>query len=339
MKKEIKAVAKERTIILAIIIQLLIASFSSVILIGLMSFYDPDSIGENTNIKLKVGIVGDSYSPLVGYLDDKRVRTVYFYSQQDAEEEFNKGSIDAILHIPENRSGVTDMKLYLPESDSKSTVILMVLKEPLKKYENYLREYNGVDVKYTDIRGKQNTTYEFLYTFIVPMLMLFPAFIAGSIVIDTLSEEFENKTLDTLLSAPVSLNQMLGAKLTAAVFIAAVQCILWPILLFFNHIYIHNVIPVILLAVIIAAFISVSSGILAIFFKDRERSQFIYSILLLSAGAVTYFLNPSPFSLMARLAAGDIYVGMANVLAYAVPVIVMLILFFFLSNKMFAAKN
>lgn len=339
LNKEIRAVRKEKTIMLAIIIQLLIASLSSVILVGLMSFYDPSSIGQNTNINMKIGITGDFQSPLTKMLQESHIRTFPFSDQASAEEAFNKGSIDAIMHIPLGSQGITDMQLYLPESDSKSTVILMVLKEPLKKYENYLREENGVLVSYSDIKGRPNTTYEFLYTFIIPMLMLFPAFIAGSIVIDTLSEEFENNTLDTLLAAPISLNEMLAGKLTAAVFIAAVQCALWPVLLYFNRIYIENIVPVLLLAIIIAAFISISSAIISIYFKDRERSQFIYSIALMVAGSVSYFLDPSPFSLMSRLAAGDIHVGLPDVAVYIIPVVLMLVAFFFVSRKMLAAKN
>ncbi len=48
IEKEIRSIAKERTIMLAIIIQLIIASLSSVILFGLMSYYDPSSIGQNS---------------------------------------------------------------------------------------------------------------------------------------------------------------------------------------------------------------------------------------------------------------------------------------------------
>ena len=40
VRRELKAVRKEKTILFAVFIQLFIASFSSVMLIGVMSFYD-----------------------------------------------------------------------------------------------------------------------------------------------------------------------------------------------------------------------------------------------------------------------------------------------------------
>jgi len=52
---------------------------------------------------------------------------------------------------------------------------------------------------------------------------LFPALIAGSIVIEAVSEDLESKTFDTLMSAPVSRNHAFAAKVTAAVITAIAQ--------------------------------------------------------------------------------------------------------------------
>jgi ABC-2 type transport system permease protein len=336
--KEIRSIAKERTIILAIVIQLIIASLSSVILFGLMSFYDPTTIGQNTAVPIKVGVVGDGDSLLVSYMERSHITAVLYDNADAAQADFLNGRVDAVVYIPSAASGVTEMKLFLPQSESKSTVVLMVLQAPLKKYENYLRGLNGIEVKYQDVKSRSSTTYEFLYSFIVPMLMLFPAFIAGSIMIDTLSEEFENKTLDTLLSTPISLNTMIGAKLAASGLIAVLQCILWSILLSFNHIYIQNVLLVLFLAAIIAAFVATGSALISLYFKDRERSQFLYSVLLITVASLSYMFNPSPITLMIRLASGDPGVGLANVLVYLIPLVVLLALLFAGTKKLASFK-
>lgn len=334
--KEIRAIGKEKTIVLAIVIQLIIASLSSVILIGLMSFYDPSTIGQNTNIHLKIGITGDEYSSLVADLQQAHILTIYYQDPDDAQTDFTRGLLDAVIYIPPTAGGVSEMKLFLPQSDSRNTVILMVLKEPLKKYENQLRMADGVNVKFTDLNGKSSTTYEFLFSFIVPMLMLFPAFIAGSIVIDTLSEEFENKTIETLLSAPVTLADMIGGKLAASVFLAVVQCILWTVLLYFNHIVIQNAVLVLAMAALIAAFVAAGSALIALYFKDRERSQFVFSILIITVASLSYLAEPSPIGLITRLATGAPGVGILNVAFYVLPLAVLLI-FIFLNTKRLAA--
>lgn len=331
--RELKMIRKEKTILFAILIQLFIASFSSILLVGLMAFYDPDSIGQNTNINLKVGTVGDSQNPLIDFMLERNLRVTAFGSAEHAERAFKAGNIDAIVYIPEQDSDVVDIKLVLPTMDARATVALMILKEPLKQYENYLREQNGVLMRYTDVGGKPNTTYEFLYTIIIPVLMFFPAFVAGSMVIDTISEEIENKTLATLFSAPVSLNHIFSAKIIAAVIIAIIQCILWAILLMLNNFAIQNLGLVLLLAIFIAAIISITALIISMIFRDRERSQFVYSIVIVIGVGVSFFFNVSPFSLIARLATGDFYVDIFNVLVYLIPVIILSIIFPIISKK------
>ena len=336
--KEIRAVARERTILLAIIIQLIIASLSSVILFGLMSYYDPTTIGQNTAVPVKIGVVGDARSPLIGFMNSANIDTLVYDNPDAAQDDFAKGHIRAIVYVPPAGAGVTEMKLFLPQSDTDSTVIMMVLQTPLKKFENYLREANGVEVHYQDVKGKPSTSWEFQYSFIIPLLMLFPAFIAGSIMIDTLSEEFENKTLETLLSAPVSLNTMIGAKLAAAEIIAVAQCVLWALLLSFNGIFIQNVLSVLLIAATVSAFVAVGSALISIYFKDRERSQFLYSVLLITIASLSYLVDPSPISLMSRLATGDLNVGPADVLIYLVPIVALLALLFVGTKRLATMK-
>jgi len=338
INKEIASVLKEKTIVMAILIQLLIAAFSSVILLGLMSFYDPSSIGQNTNIHFNVGVVGDAGQTFSSYLEESGFNVTPFSSADAAKAEMQEGGLDAVIVIPASVGGVVEMQLYMPQSDTRATVLTMVIKEPLMKYENYLREQNGVHVRYTDIKGLSSTTFEFLYAFIIPMLMFFPAFIAGSMTIDSISEEVENKTLDTLMTSPVSLNAILFGKISAAVFLAVIQCVMWWLLLSINRLYIQNIVLVLLVALIVTAFVTFGSAVISMYFKDRERSQFAYSILLMAAAGFSLYFNPSPISLMARLAMGDPNVGILDVSVFIVPLAVLIIMFYYASKKLLAYK-
>lgn len=339
VKKELRSVTRDKTIMIAIFIQLFIASFSSVILVGLLAFYDPESIGLNTRLSTRVGVIGDAGSPLVRFLKDRNLKVTTFSSPLDAENAFKAGTVDTVIFIPEDSGNVVDMQLFLPESESLSTMILMILKEPMKRYENYLREKQGVQVRYTDIKGLPPTTYEFRYSFIIPILMFFPAFVAGSMVIDSISEELENHTLETLWAAPVSLNLIFGAKIAAALFLAAVQCVLWSILLRFNGIRIQNQGLVLLLAALIAAIIAVGSALISTYFKDRERSQFIYSLFISLAGGMSYFFDLSPIALMTRFATGDYYTDIAGLAIYLILLLALLATLSLTSKKLIAVKS
>ena len=320
LKRELKSITREKTIMFAIIVQFFIASFSSVILVGIMAFYDPASIADNTRVRIEAGIVGgdESSAPLFAYLDESNVRLHFYSTISEAEAAFQHRYIDTIMVLPENASGVVDMKLIMPEMDATKTIVFMVLDKPLKKYENYLRRSAGVDVRYDGTEGSPHTTYEFLYSLIIPILMLFPALIAGSIVVDTVSEEFENKTFDTLAATPVSPVQIVASKIAAAILTAAIQVMIWVGLLRLNNIAIHNAALVIGLGIVIAAVISLITAVTALYFKDRERSQFVYSILLMAIIGGSYFLSPSPFSLITRLATGDPTIGSLQVFLYII---------------------
>jgi ABC-2 type transport system permease protein len=192
-----------------------------------------------------------------------------------------------------------------------------VIQDPLKQYENYLRAQNGIEVRYTDLNGKPSVSFEFIYSVLLPMLMFFPAFVAGSMTIDSITEEVENNTLQTLLSAPLSINGMIGAKIVSAVIISFLQCIAWLMLLQFNGTVIHHPVWILLLALTIAGITSTSAALSGVLLKDRERSQFIYSLILLAAAAISTLLNISPVTTLSRLAIGDAYTGGWNVALFA----------------------
>jgi ABC-2 type transport system permease protein len=193
----------------------------------------------------------------------------------------------------------------------------MVVQEPLKQYENYLRGQNGIEVRYADLKGKPSTSFEFIYSVLLPMLMFFPVFVVGSMSVDSLTEEVENNTLQTLLSAPLSLNGMIGAKITASVILSITQCIAWLTLLQMNGIAIQHTGLILLLALIVAGITSTLAVLGAVLLKDRERSQFIYSLMLLAAAAISTLLNVSPVTTMSRLAIGDSYTGGWDVAVFA----------------------
>ena len=318
VKKELSSVIRDRTIVIAILIQLFIASFSSTLLLGMLSLYDPDTIMQASGAAIKIGMVSPTPSPLASYLAQRGLRVVPYPSLDAAEADFFQNKVSAIIVIPANVATTAEIKLYLPELDAVSSLIRMVIQDPFKQYENYLRAQNGIEVRYADLKGKPATSYEFVYSVLLPMLMLFPAFIAGSMAIDSLTEEVENSTLQTLLSAPLTITSMVSAKIVSTIVISFVQCAAWLLLLRLNGIAIQNPGWILFLAVIMAGITSTMAMTGAVLLKDRERSQFIYSLILLAGAAISTSLNLSPITTLSRLAIGDYYTSGWNVAFFAV---------------------
>jgi ABC-2 type transport system permease protein len=149
------------------------------------------------------------------------VRPIYFADPERADAALDQGLIDTVLYVPpEDTAEIAHMQLFLPEAETQSTIVMMMLRKPLEQYENYLRRARGIEVRFTDLEGKPSTSYEFLYATIVPILMFFPGFVAGSMVADSVASELEHDTLETLWSAPISLAHIFGAKIVAAMVLA-----------------------------------------------------------------------------------------------------------------------
>ena len=317
VKKELGSVIRDRTILISILIQLFIASFSSALLLGMLSLYDSDTIMKYGGAGIRIGMIGTSDHPLRPFLSERGLQVTLLPTLADAESAFYQGQINAIVDTPQDANGITEIKLYLPDSDAVSSLIRMVIQEPLKQYENFLRMQNGIEVNYTDLKGKPATSFEFVYSVLLPMLMFFPAFVAGSMTVDSLTEEVENNTLQTLLSAPLTINSMISAKIAATVILSVLQCIAWLTLLVLNGIAIEHITWILLLAVIVAGITSTSAALGAVLLKDRERSQFIYSLMLLAAVAISTLLDVSPIKTLSRLAIGDYYTSGWNVALFA----------------------
>ena len=321
LKKELWSVYRDRTILIAVLIQLFIASFSSGLLLGVLSLYDPDTIMQSGSVNIRIGLVGPAGNPLEAMMLESRMQVHSYATLAEAQSAYYQRQVNAVVVIPQNTGlagNTTEIKLYLPDSDAVSSVIRMVIQGPLKKYENYLRSQNGIEVHYTDLKGKPSTSFEFVYSVLLPMLMFFPAFVAGSMSVDTFTEEVENNTLQTLLSAPISINGVISAKIASAMMISTIQCVAWLVLMQLNGIAIQNVPWILLLAVIVAGLTSTAAMLTAVLLKDRERAQFIYSLMLLVATSLGTLLNISPIIVISRLGIGDYYTNGWNVAMFAV---------------------
>ena len=309
VKRELWTVLRDRTIGIAILIQFFIASFSSGLFLGMLQLYDADTILRYSGGAIRIGVVQVDENQLGTFIDKHGMRVVPFETLEQAEAGFRRGEAVAILDAPREANGITEVRIYLPESNTMSSIVRMVIQEPLKEYENYLRIQKGVDIRYTDLQGEPSISFEFVYSVLLPLLMFFPAFVAGSLTIDALTEEFENNTMETLLSAPLTVHGMIYAKVLSVVILAVAQCGLWLALLKLNGIVIQNTMWVFLLALIVSGITSLSAALGAVLLQDRERSQFIYALVLLTAIAVSNLLNVSPITILSRLAIGDYYMN------------------------------
>ena len=99
VNREIGAVLRDRTIVIVLLIQLFIASFSSALLLGVLSVYDPETIVQYEGGSIHIGIVGDLNSPLPSLIQARGLGVTPYASLADAEAAIHGISVDEVhLH-------------------------------------------------------------------------------------------------------------------------------------------------------------------------------------------------------------------------------------------------
>ncbi|MCX9084609.1 MAG: hypothetical protein OIN87_07430 [Candidatus Methanoperedens sp.] len=96
---------------LAIIVQLFIASFSSLLVIGLASFFDPSALDRYNSPRSNIGIVGTG--ELGQFIEKGYVNPFLYDNLSLAVTDFYNNKIDAIVVIPKeaaNGSDITTVK-------------------------------------------------------------------------------------------------------------------------------------------------------------------------------------------------------------------------------------
>jgi ABC-type Na+ efflux pump permease subunit len=317
-KKEFKDLLKEKTFILAIVIQLFIASFSTFLVIGLTSFYDPTALGDVDIEGVNIGVVGSRDGELYNVLVENNVRTYLYDDFIPAYGDFFDRKIDAIIVTPLGTAEGTDLlnvDIYLPKSEIKATVVSLQLKNSLEEYEQGVRDvrtqrlpgYSPIEFNIIK-RGVRasSTFFEFVYVALLPLLVFTPAFISGGLVIDFITEEYERKTMDLLLASPASLLEIISGKAILAILIVPIQSFVWMLLLSMNRVSIDNSLQILLVVTLIAAVLVLTSTVIAVFSKDRGVAQLLYSLVLIFLFMSSYLFTNSPLNLVTRLSINSI---------------------------------
>ncbi len=324
-KKEMGSLFKEKTLVLALIVQLLIASFSSLLVIGLASFFDPSALG-GYDEKVNVGFVGEG--ELKEFIQKSNVRPYYYQNIGTALADFNDNKIDAVVVIPPRGAESTeiiDLEVYLPKSDIKGTFVTLQLKKPLEEYEAFVRDIRGKRIGFEPVRlyvdevpKKTSTYFEFIYGILIPLLVFTPVFISGGLIIDMFTEELERKTMELLLVSPLSFFEILNGKMLTAVVIVPMQVVLWLALVMLNGVEVYNIGIILLLISVIAVIIVLIGALVAVRYRERAISQYIYSQILIFLFLIGYLFADSPFNLVTRLSSGSAgFEALANAGIYA----------------------
>jgi ABC-type Na+ efflux pump permease subunit len=306
-QRELATLRSEKTIVLALLIQLFIAAFSSFLVVGLVSLYDPGSV---EGYETTVGVTGDAADDLLRVVDEQPSMAGTAYdSQAAARTAFRNGEVDAVL-LADRRAGRVFVTATVPDGSVRTTVIVVQLRDALSTFERTERDAKASFLSSTPLdlppRAGSTPYYGFSYTVLLPLLCFLPVFISGSMVVDSVTEEVDRGTLELLRVAPVSTVDIVDGKVWAAAALAPAQAGLWLALLDFNGTTVRH--PLALLAVVgaLALLVVTLGATIALLAPDRRAAQFLYAVGVLVAFGGSTLLPYSPVNTVARLAVDSV---------------------------------
>ena len=328
LRKEFRGLFNERTILLAVLLQLFIAMFSSFLMVGLTSMYDPSSLSKYSRFRYSVGYCGND-SGLRDYLDRSPDFTVYGMELSPAVAALKERKLAAVIYVPDTAPDADDpvkITLYSLQNDLQSAIVNVKLKDIFLKYEKDLRGVRAARLSEQPIplqipaaRGGGDF-YEFVYGLLIPLLLFMPAIIASALVIDLITEEYQHETLETLISTPVTFAEVVWGKVLACELLIPLQAGAWLLLLMINGIAIANV-PLILVQVTLTSFVPILLGALtALHYRERTSAQFIFSTALVVVILFVLALPANPLNILTRLAVSTAGIEQWTVLAGVIAI-------------------
>ncbi|GGJ03257.1 hypothetical protein GCM10008995_11300 [Halobellus salinus] len=308
-RRELGSLRKEKTIVLALALQLLIAAFSSFLVVGLVSLYDPGQVG---GAEVDVAVTGDAAEDLISASQEVRGVDAQPYRTEEAAmrafQEYRATGIDAVV-VAETRDERVFVRAVAPDSNVQTTVVVVQLRDVLRAFERAERTDRAAFLSSTPLELPPETDsspyFGFTYTILLPLLLVLPVFISGSITVDSVTEEIDRGTLELLRVAPVTLHDVVDGKLAAAAGLAPIQAGAWIVLLELNGTSVANAMALVTLVAGLALLVCGLGAAVALVSPDRRAAQFLYSIAVLFVIGGTTLLPHGPVTAAARLGIGS----------------------------------
>ena len=300
--KELRDLAREKTLLVAVVVQLFVAGFSAFLLVGLQAVSDPGHGGAFPDMRVAyVGPGGfDEHLPGHGV-------AVRHMEGPQALQAWRDGDFDVV--VEEQVADVRTITVLVADGDPVATLHVTRLKGLLQDYEQQLRQQEAgrLETQLLVLEpGPAAKPIAFAYATLLPLLVLVPVFLAGSIAGDAFSQEVQQRTLLLLRSTPARVADIVGGKLIVAVLLAPLQVALWLALYAANGFAVQNTVLLLAFATALALLLAAVGLAIAVWVRNEGQTQAAYAFVAIGLGVASLALPRDPLNTIAWLATGAI---------------------------------
>jgi ABC-2 type transport system permease protein len=155
----------------------------------------------------------------------------------------------------------------------------------------------------------------FFLGYLVPLMLFFPIFMVGSIILDSVVGEREKKTVEALLAAPIKRSQIVYSKFLSASTFVLVQLVIWLMVFRWYGVPVQNNISILVIVMIIDSAIISTALLLAFYSRTVKEANILLMLLyttvfvaLIVSLSIRYFdrgLLATPFTIVSSLVVGE----------------------------------
>jgi ABC-type transport system involved in multi-copper enzyme maturation permease subunit len=304
-RKELGDIVRERTIVMAVLVQLFVAAFSAFLAVGLLTLYDPGAVGAAPDMRVAYDGNGtfDEHLAAAEHLEPVELEP------SQAHRAFEEGRVSGI--VLEHDPGPDRPRLItatVPEGEIVSSLLVTELKTALEGYEQSLREERSErlehPITYADNEAEPSVAFTFAYSILIPLLVATPVFLAGAITADTLSDEINGGTLPLLQASPLTSGEIVVGKLATPVLLVPAQVAAWVALLAFNGLPVARLDVVLLAATLLGALLAGCGTLVAAFAQREGPTQAAYTVLVMGLAMASLLAPQDPANLIALASVG-----------------------------------
>jgi ABC-type Na+ efflux pump permease subunit len=314
-KKDLFRILKGKSFLYVLIAQFIVISLTITSFTQFPQIFSKAKIPSNI---LRVGFVGGDYK-FYTELETMNI-TLYPYSNlTDAIHGYNLGYIDAIILCRKFSSQQDNnepilVKVFIDEEEKNSKYSLLIsrLKDVLERKAEEIKEVrikkmqklksNFKILRSLDLenlpRNSGKIPSTIIYSLLLPLFFLSAVTLSGTLMINLLLIEIERKTIENLLSSPLSKLDLILGKSFTSIILAPLQIFLWIGMLNYGGFPIQHTVMLLALAFFYALIFTSLALISAIIPKTRDTAQNIYTIFLIPTFT---FLLPIPLELIKSL--------------------------------------
>ncbi|MFH1054885.1 MAG: ABC transporter permease subunit [Candidatus Altiarchaeota archaeon] len=320
--REFKAMMREKSFVMVLLFEILLVSSSAFLSVGYDVLTSPETsdLLRGARNVIYAGIVTDSKTEVALPLQQSGITYFSYDSLTKAEEDFRGGLLDTVIVGNINlRTDPTVLTVYLPTNTPKVGVIRLTLKRFFLNLEGRLRRVKMMlytpELKllsYDEAARGDERNFEVFLLFTIPLLFFMPAIMAGSLVIDSLTEDMESGRILNLLAAPIGDNAIVKGKCLGALYATIPHCIIWLIVLSFTEYKTLNPVGIAVAFTLYATLFTSIGAVMALHFQRNRTAQMAYTLVCVasialfspSANASEVLIRLSPAHILTNLALG-----------------------------------